>query len=101
MSLAFLSALLDPIVWAAALIGVFLVASAMQLRILVAGVASTLSLSELIGGLQEPLATTLAGASGAALAGLLLAEASRLVIAPIAAGALGLTLAAICWLRGK
>lgn len=101
MSIAFLSALLDPIVVAAALIGVFLVASAMQLRILVAGVASALSLSEVIGGVQEPMTTVLAGASGAALAGLLLAEASRLVIAPIAAGALGVALAAICWLRGK
>ena len=101
MSIAFLSALLDPVVIATALIAVFLVRSAMQLRLIVGGVASTLSLSELLGGVHEPLLTILASAAGAGLAGVLLAEGARLVVAPAAAGVLGLLLMAICWLREK
>jgi hypothetical protein len=99
MWIAFLSALLDPLIVGTALVGVFLVKSPMQLRIIVAGVAMILSLSELIGGLQDPLLKILTSAAGAGLAGLLLAEASRMIIAPAAALILGGALAIIAWLR--
>ena len=99
MWIAFLSALLDPAIVGTALIGVFLVKSAMQLRVIVVGVAMVLSLSELIGGVHEPLVPILASAAGAGLAGLLLAEASRTILAPAAALILGVALAAIAWLR--
>ena len=99
MWIAFLSALLDPAIVGTALIGVFLVKSAMQLRVIVAGVAMTLSLSELIGGVHEPLLRILSNAAGAGLAGLLLAEGARMIVAPAAALILGVALAAIGWLR--
>lgn len=101
MSIAFLSALLDPIIVGTALVGVFLVKSAMQLRAIVAGVAMALSLSELLGGFHDPLTKLLASAAGAGLAGLLLAEAARMIVAPAAALVLGGALAAISWLRSR
>jgi hypothetical protein len=101
MTIAFLAALLDPVVLAAAGIGVFFARSAMQLRIGVMSVAAAMSLSELIGGMEDPLPTVAANAAGAAAGGLLLAEAARLVIAPVAAGVLGVALRALSWLQRK
>ncbi|MBX9757391.1 MAG: hypothetical protein K2Y29_01355 [Beijerinckiaceae bacterium] len=101
MSIAFLSALLDPMIVGTALVGVFLVKSAMQLRAIVAGVAMALSLSELIGGVHEPLLKILGSAAGAGLAGLLLAEAARMIVAPAAALLLGGALVAISWFRSR
>jgi hypothetical protein len=99
MWIAFLSALVDPIVVGAALLGVLVVRSAWQLRLSVAGLASALSLSELIGGMHEPLATVLANTAGAAGGGLLIAEAARFIVAPIAAGVLAIAIYTICGLR--
>ena len=101
MWIAFLSALLDPIVVGVALLGVLLARSAMQLRLAVAGVAALLSLSELIGGLHDPLTKVAAGAAGAAAGGLLVAEAARLVFAPIVAGFIALTIYTVCSLRNR
>ena len=99
MWIAFLSALLDPIVVGAALFGVLLVRNAWQLRFIVAGVATAISFSELIGGLQGPLSKVLAGAAGSAAGGLLVAEAARFIIAPIAAGLIALAIYTVCGLR--
>lgn len=101
MWIAFLSALLDPLISGTALLAVFFVKSAMQLRVIVMAVAALLSLSELIGGLDGPLLPLLSGAAGAALAGLLIAECVRMIVAPAAALILGLILAAVGWARGK
>lgn len=101
MWIAFLSALLDPIVIASALIGVLLARSAMQLRIAVASIAALLSLSELIGGLHDPVTKVLASAAGAAAGGLLVAEAARLIFAPIVAGVIALTIYTVCSLRNR
>lgn len=101
MWIAFLSALVDPVVIGAALVGVMLVRSAWQLRITVASVAALLSLSELIGGMHDPLTRVLANAAGAAGAGLLIAEAARFIVAPIVAGFFALTIFTICSLKNR
>lgn len=101
MTLAFLAALLDPIVVGSAALGVFFARSAWALRLGVMGVAAAMSLSELLGGAHEPPLVTAANAAGAAAAGLLLAEAARLIVAPIAAGVLGLALRVLLLVRGR
>lgn len=99
MWLAFLSVLLDPIVLCAALLGVLFVRNAWQLRLGVAGVAAALSLSELIGGLHEPLLSVLSNALGAAAGGLLIAEAVRFIVFPIASGLVALVIFTVCSLK--
>ena len=101
MWIAFLSALLDPIVVSAALIGVLLVSSAWRLRLLVSGVAAALSLTELIGGVHDPLAEVFANAAGAAAGGLLIAEAARFIVAPIAALVIAGTIFTVCALKQR
>lgn len=99
MWIAFLSALLDPIVVCTALVGVLMVSSAWRLRLIVAGVAAILSLTELIGGLHDPLLHVLANAAGAAAGGLLIAEAARFIVAPIAALVIAGTIYTVCALK--
>jgi hypothetical protein len=101
MWIAFLSALVDPLVVGTALIGVLLVRSAMQLRLIVGGLAAALSLSELIGGLQDPWTHVLANAVGAAAGGLLIAESARFIVAPIAAGFVALVIFTVCSLKNR
>ncbi len=101
MWITFLSALLDPVVIGAALLSVILVSSAWQLRLIVASVAALMSLSELIGGLHDPLTRVLANAVGAAAGGLLIAEAARFIVAPIVAGVFALTIYTICSLKNR
>ncbi|MDP2358130.1 MAG: hypothetical protein Q8M31_18980 [Beijerinckiaceae bacterium] len=101
MWIAFLSALLDPIVVGAALLAVMLARNAWQLRVSVASIAAIMSLSELIGGLHEPLSEVLRSAVGAAAGGLLIAEAARFIVAPIVSGFFALTIFTICSLKGR
>ncbi len=101
MWIAFLSALLDPIVVCTALVGVLLVSSAWRLRLIVAGVAAALSLTELIGGVQDPILHILGNAVGAAAGGLLVAEAARFIVAPIAAFVLAGTIYTLCALKQR
>lgn len=101
MWIAFLSALLDPIVVCTALVGVLLVSSAWRLRLIVAGVAAALSLTELIGGVQDPILHILGNAAGAAAGGLLIAEAARFIVAPIAALAIAGTIYTVCALKQR
>ncbi len=101
MWIAFLSALLDPVVVGAALVAVMLARRPWQLRVSVASVAALLSLSELIGGLHEPLSAVLASAAGATAGGLLIAEATRFIVAPIVAGFFALTIFTICSFKNR
>jgi len=101
MWIAFLSAVLDPVVIGAALVAVLLARRPWQLRASVASVAALMSLSELIGGLHEPLSAVLASAAGATAGGLLMAEAARFIVAPIVAGFFALTLFTIGSLKNR
>jgi hypothetical protein len=101
MWIAFLSALLDPVVIGAALVAVMLARRPWQLRVSVATVAALMSLSELIGGLHDPFITVLRNAAGAAAGGLLIAEAARFIVAPIVAGFFALTLFTISSLKNR
>ncbi len=101
MWIAFLSAVLDPVVIGTALLAVMLARRVWQLRLSVASIAALMSLSELIGGLHEPLITVLASAAGAAAGGLLMAEAARFIVAPIVAGFFALTIFTICSLKNR
>ena len=101
MWIAFLSALLDPVVVGAALLGVFFVRRAWQLRLGVASVAAALSLTELIGGAQEPLGKVFASAAGAGAGGLLIAEAVRFIVAPMVALFIAGAIYAVCGLKNR
>lgn len=101
MWIAFLSALLDPLVIGSALVAVLLARRPWQLRVSVATVAALLSLSELIGGLHDPLIKVFANAAGAAAGGLLIAECARFIVAPIVAGFFALTLFTIGSLKNR
>jgi hypothetical protein len=98
MHIAFLSALLDPIVIGVAIGSVFLARSAMQMRLATMSVAAALSLTELIGGADE---SAWPGAVGAAMGGLVLAESARFILVPIVALFVALWLRALMWLRSE
>lgn len=99
MHIAFLSALLDPIVIGVAIGSVFVARSAMQMRLAAMSVAAALSLTELIGG--EGAESAWPGAVGAALGGLVLAEGARFVLVPLVALFVTLWLRALMWLRSE
>lgn len=80
MAFAFLMAIFDPILIAAALLGVCFAPSAMRFRMIVVSVALALSLPEMIADGFGP--SGLAGLAATLAAGLVLAESTRLVIAP-------------------
>jgi len=101
MWIAFLSAIVDPVVVGSALVGVMLARSPMQLRAVVGAIAAALSLSELIGGVHEPLTTILGNALGAAIGGVLIAEAARFIVAPLAAGFLALVIYTLASLNNR